>query len=138
MIFSKQFVFPSEGRFHVILLTDKVVDFVQECGISNGQVIVFFQHTTGSIIIDEYETGILADLKDMFERITPTEYAYKHHIREVDFNGHAHLRSALMQASVTIPIIDGKLALGTYQDIILIDDQVEQEPRFVFVQVNGE
>ncbi len=138
MIVNKQLLLPSDGRFNVILLTDRVSDIVRESGISNGLVIVFFQHTTGSIIIDEYETGILADLKDLFEKITPTDYPYKHHIREVDFNGHAHLRSALMQVSVTIPLIEGILALGTYQDIILIDDQVEQEPRYVIVQVNGE
>jgi secondary thiamine-phosphate synthase enzyme len=138
MILSRQIEVLSEGRFQVTVITDQVSDFVKESGIQNGQVMIFFQHTTGAVIIDEYETGILADMIDMFERLAPTNYPYKHHLREVDYNGHAHMRLALMQAGVTVPVINGKMALGTYQDILLIDDQVEQEPRFLILQVNGE
>jgi secondary thiamine-phosphate synthase enzyme len=138
MILSRQIEVQSEGRFQVTVLTDRVADFVKESGLEDGQVTVFFQHTTGAVIIDEYETGILADMIDMFERIAPTNYPYKHHLREVDYNGHAHMRLALMQAGVTVPVIKGKMALGTYQDILLIDDQVEREPRFLIFQVMGE
>jgi len=99
---------------------------------------VFFQHTTGAVIVGEHETGIVADLEDMFERIIPTNYPLKHHIRRVDFNGHAHLRAALMPTSVTIPIIQGKLALGTFQEILVIDDQIDQEPRYLILQAMGE
>jgi secondary thiamine-phosphate synthase enzyme len=74
----------------------------------------------------------------MFERITPSDYPYKHHIRAVDFNGHAHLRAALMPTSVTVPVIQGKLALGTHQEILVIDDQIDQEPRYLILQIMGE
>jgi secondary thiamine-phosphate synthase enzyme len=138
MILSKQILVPSDGNFNVVVLTDQVADFVRESGIQNGQVLVFFQHTTGAIIINEYDTGLLVDLKDMFERLTPTAYPYKHHLREVDYNGQAHLRLALMQTAVTVPVVNGRLALGTYQDILMIDDQVEQQPRYLILQATGE
>ena len=138
MILSRQIELLSDGRFNVLNITDQVADFVQTSGIQNGQVLVFFQHTTGAVIIGEHETGIVADLEDMFERIIPTNYPFKHHIRAVDFNGHAHLRAALMPTSVTIPVVQGKLALGTYQEILVIDDQTDQEPRYLILQVMGE
>jgi secondary thiamine-phosphate synthase enzyme len=120
------------------VLTDRVAEFVGQTGIRNGQVLVHFMHTTGAIIINEYDVGILTDMLDMFERLAPTDYPYKHHRREVDYNGHAHLRLALMQPNVTVPLVNGRLGLGTYQDILVIDDQVEQSPRYVIVQVMGE
>ena len=138
MVITKQITLPSDGHFNFINVTDKVKDFVQSTQIKQGQVLVYFQHSTGAIIIGEHEAGIMADLQDALERITPTDYPYKHHIREVDFNGHAHLRAALMQTSVTIPIVDGQMTLGTYQEILVIDDQVEQEPRTLILQVMGE
>ena len=138
MILSRQIELLSDGRFNVLNITDQVADFVQTSGIQNGQVLVFFQHTTGAVIIGEHETGIVTDLEDMFERIIPTNYPFKHHIRAVDFNGHAHLRAALMPTSVTIPVVQGKLALGTYQEILVIDDQTDQEPRYLILQAMGE
>ena len=138
MIIAKQIELLSDGHFNVLNITDQVADFVQDSGIQNGQVLVFFQHTTGAVIVGEHETGIVADLEDMFERIIPTNYPFKHHIRAVDFNGHAHLRAALMPTSVTIPVIQGKLALGTFQEILVIDDQIDQEPRYLILQVMGE
>lgn len=138
MIISKQLKLYSDGRFNVINITDQVREFLGTTKMKNGQVCVFFQHTTGAVIIGEHEPGIVADLEDMFERITPTDYPYIHHIRAIDFNGHAHLRAAILQTSVTIPFIDGKLALGTYQEVLVIDDQVDQEPRYLILQAMGE
>ena len=138
MVISSQITLQSDGHFNVINITDKVKDFVQSSGIQHGHVQIFFQHTTGAVIIGEHEAGIMADLQELLERITPTNYDYKHHIRKVDFNGHAHLRAALMQTSVTVPIVDGKMTLGTYQEILVIDDQVDQEPRSLMLQVMGE
>jgi secondary thiamine-phosphate synthase enzyme len=138
MVVSKQIKLQSDGGFNVINITDQVAEFVRSAGIYEGQLCVYFQHTTGAVIIGEHEPGIIADFQDMLERITPTYYPYKHHIRAYDFNGHAHLRAALMQTSVTIPVMNGKMTLGTYQEILVIDDQVDQEPRYLILQVLGE
>ena len=137
MIFSEQIKVASDGRFNVINITREVKEVLMKSGIINGQVLVFYQHTTGSVLIGEFEAGIVADWKDMFERIAPSNYAYKHHIRAVDFNGHAHCRASIMPTQVTIPVLNGKLALGTYQEILVIDDQVDKEPRYLIVQIMG-
>ena len=138
MIVSKQIELLSDGRFNVMNITDQVKNFVHVSGVQTGQALVFYQHTTGAVIVGEHETGIVADLEDMFERIIPSNYPFKHHIRAVDFNGHAHLRAALMPTSVTIPVVQGKLALGTFQEILVIDDQIDHEPRYLILQVMGE
>lgn len=138
VIACRQLTLYTEGNFDVINITQQVVDFVTTSGVQNGQITVFFQHTTGAVIIGEHETGIIVDLQEMLQRLAPREHSYKHHLRNVDFNGHAHVRTALMPTSVTIPIVNGKLALGKYQDILVIDDQIEQEPRTLLLQIMGE
>lgn len=138
MVISKQIELLSDGHFNVINITDKVREFVWESGVVNGHLYVFYQHTTGAVIIGEHESGILADLEEMFERISPFSHPYKHHIRAVDYNGHAHLRAAIMPTEVGAPIVAGNLAMGTYQEILVIDDQVDKEPRYVMLQAMGE
>ena len=138
MIVSEQITLESDGCFNVICITGQVREILERSRIRQGQALVFYQHTTGSVLIAEFEAGIVADWKDMFERIAPSGYNYKHHIRSVDFNGHAHCRAAIMPTQVTIPVMDGKLAMGTYHDILVIDDQVDREPRYLIVQIMGE
>jgi thiamine phosphate synthase YjbQ (UPF0047 family) len=65
-------------------------------------------------------------------------HEYIHHLRAVDYNGHAHVRAALMPTQVVIPILGGELLLGTYQEVLVIDDQTDPAPRFVIIQVSGE
>ena len=138
MVYSKQIELFSKGGFEVMNLTGQVGEFLEESGLRNGRVYVFYQHSTGSVIIGEHETGIMADLYDILQRIAPETYHYKHHIRDVDFNGHAHIHAALMQPEVSVPVINGALALGTYQDILVIDEQVDAEPRYLILQAMGD
>ncbi len=130
-------ILPGEG-FAVQNITHLVNDFVSSAGILQGQLTLFYKHTTGSIIIGEHETGIIADLEDAFESIAPSDGEYLHHQRGVDFNGYAHIRAAMMPTSVVIPINDGNLVLGTHQEILVVDNQPEELPRYVFLQVAGE
>jgi len=138
MFYTKQIFLDTAGNFSVVNVTDQVRDFVTSTGVKHGQVLVFYKHTTGAVIIGEHEAGIIADLQDMFERIAPVLYDYKHHLKGVDFNGHAHMRSALMTINVTIPILEGELLLGNHQEILVIDDQTEPAPRHLVIQVTGE
>jgi secondary thiamine-phosphate synthase enzyme len=138
MIATKQIELDSHGFFSVTNITDQVRDFVKSTGIQHGQALVFYRHTTGAVIIGEHEPGIIADIQEMFERIAPMKHEYIHHLRAVDFNGHAHVRSALMTINVVIPVFEGQLLLGTYQEILVIDDQTDPAPRYVVIQVSGE
>lgn len=130
-------VFPGAG-FAVQNITHLVDEFVGSSGIELGQVIILYKHTTGSIIVGEHEAGIIADLGGLWETLTPEEGEYYHHLREVDFNGYAHLRAALMPTSIVIPIENSKLVLGTHQEILVVDSQPEEFPRYVYIQVSGE
>ena len=128
----------SSGNFTVVNITDQVRDFVVSTGVAHGQVLVFYKHTTGAVLIAEHEAGIIADLQDTLERISPVSYEYLHHFKGLDSNGYAHVRSALLTVSVTIPILNSEMLLGSYQEILVIDDQTESAPRQVVLQVIGE
>jgi secondary thiamine-phosphate synthase enzyme len=138
MIITKELTLQSNGILEVMNITEDVREFVKSTGVIEGKVNVFYRHTTGGVIIGEHEAGIVADLNDMFERIIPTRNEYLHHIRAVDFNGHAHIRSALLTISVEVPISGSDLLLGTYQEILAIDMQIDKNPRYVILQVWGE
>ena len=138
MFYTTQIDLDTAGNFSVVNVTDRVRDFVASTGVDHGHVLVFYKHTTGAVIIGEHEAGIIADMQDMFERLAPASDEYKHHLKKVDFNGHAHMRSALMTINITVPILDGQLLLGKYQEILVIDDQTEIAPRHLVIQVCGD
>ena len=119
-------------------ITHLVNEFLSQTGVQEGQLIVFYKHTTGSIIIGEHEAGIIADLEDTLEVLAPKDGKYIQHLREVDFNGYAHIRSKFMPTSVIVPIHEGRLVLGTHQEIQVVDNQPEELPRYVVLQVTGE
>ena len=118
-------------------ITHLVSQFVTQAGVKEGQLIVFYKHTTGSIIIGEHEAGIIADLQDTLEKIAPSDGKYIQHLRQVDYNGYAHIRSKFMPTSVVVPIHNGRMVLGTHQEIQVVDNQPEEVPRYVFLQVTG-
>jgi secondary thiamine-phosphate synthase enzyme len=138
MVYSDTFAFESQGVFFTLNITEQIRSRIQASGIKQGIVLVFYQHTTGGIIIIEHEAGFLVDLEDMLERLVPAEAVYAHHLRDYDHNGAAHVRNALIPPSVSLPVISGDLALGEYQDILVVDMQPELKKRFILIQVVGE
>ncbi len=130
-------VSPGPG-FALQNITHLVTDFVESSGVREGQVTVFFKHTTGSVFIGEHESGIIADIERALESIAPSDGTYLHHRRELDFNGSAHVRAAFMPTSVVIPIHEGNLVLGTHQEIMVTNGQPEELPRYIVLQVMGE
>jgi secondary thiamine-phosphate synthase enzyme len=137
-ILTEKLTLLSEGDFFATNITEQVRDVVRASGVQEGIVSVFYQHTTGAILIIEHEAGILVDLEDVLERMIPISHDYKHHLRGYDENGAAHVRAALLNSSVTIPLLDGDLLLGTYQEILAIDMDPKVKTRTVIVQVMGE
>lgn len=137
-VFTKSLTLILDGDFCVANITEQVRSAVQESGIQAGIALVFYPHTTGAVTLVEHEAGIIVDLEDVLERIAPAGHDYKHHIRGYDTNGAAHVRTALLTTSVTIPVIDSDLLLGTYQEILAINMDAEAPTRTVVVQVMGE
>lgn len=138
MIHRQELSLVSEGDFHAFNVTDQVRDVVAQSGIRDGSALIFYRHTTGAVLIVEHEAGILVDLEDVLEKVVPVAADYKHHLRGYDSNGAAHVRTALLNVSTTVPVVDGDLLLGSYQEILVVDMDSGQKARKVLVQVMGE
>ncbi len=119
-------------------ITSAIGVTVGKSRIKNGIVTIFCPGSTGSVTTIEYESGVLEDLKQAVERIAPSNTPYAHDQRWGDGNGFSHVRAALLGPSVTVPIIQGEMALGTWQQVVFIDFDNRSRRRKIVVQVMGE
>jgi len=138
MVQSSRITLNTRGNADTHNLTEAVADTVRDSGLSSGTVTVFCPSSTSALTTIEYESGALADLKRAFDEIAPAGREYRHNERWHDGNGHSHLRAALLGPSLTIPFVDGRLTLGTWQQILYIDFDIKPRRRELVVQVMGE
>lgn len=122
----------------MIDLTQEAEARVGESGIRDGLMVAFVPGSTAALTTMEYESGALNDLARAIERLAPLEAAYDHDRRWGDGNGCSHVRAALMKPSLCVPVLDGRLALGTWQQIILLDFDNRPRRRRVIIQISGE
>jgi secondary thiamine-phosphate synthase enzyme len=123
------------GNGHIVDLTEGVARIVTTAGVDRGVVTVFAVGSTVAVTTMEYEPGGVADLQRLLERLIPAQGDYEHNRLNHDTNSHAHLRAALIGPSETIPVVDGRPALGVWQQIVLIDFDDRPRERTVSVQV---
>jgi secondary thiamine-phosphate synthase enzyme len=128
----------TQGFCDIHDLTGRVEKIVGESGIRNGIVTVFVPGATAGVTTIEYEGGAVADLKRAIERLAPEREHYQHDARWGDGNGFAHVRAALLGPSLSIPLAQETLQLGTWQQIILVDFDNRPRHRDVVVQIVGE
>ncbi len=128
----------TKGFNDVLDLTDRVSGVVREAGISNGTVTVFVPGSTAGITTLEYERGAIEDLKKAIERLVPSEAHYDHNERWGDGNGFAHVRAALLGPSLSVPVVEGDPALGTWQQVILVDFDNRPRRREILIHCVGE
>ncbi len=128
----------TRGNNHTVDITPQVSRAVQKSGLKSGIASVFVPGSTGGITTIEYESGAIQDLDELLERLVPRDVDYKHNLRWGDGNGHSHLRASLVGPSLTVPFSGGKLMLGTWQQIVLVDFDNRSRQREVIVQVLGE
>ena len=138
MVVSEFISLQTKGFNDIIDITPSVKAVVENSGIKNGTVTVFCSGSTGAVTTIEYESGVLEDLKKAIERMAPSDIAYSHDHRWGDGNGFSHVRAALLGPSLTVPIMGGALALGTWQQIVFIDCDNRKRQRKIIVQVIGE
>ena len=132
-VYSETIRFSTRGEIEFVDLTSKVEDIVEKAGIKNGIVHIFAPHATGIIILTENEPGLLADIKNFLERIIPKIGSYRH-----PSNAHSHIRSMLLPPDKTLPIVNGRVALGTWQSILFVETDVYPRQRTIIIQVIGE
>jgi secondary thiamine-phosphate synthase enzyme len=128
----------THGNTDIIDITQKVAEVVNSSSLTNGLVTVFCPSSTSGVTTLEYEPGVQQDLKRIFDELVPAEDVYLHDEAWHDGNGHSHVRAALLKASLTIPLVDGLLTLGTWQQIVYIDFDTRQRKREIIVQVMGD
>jgi len=121
----------TRGDGEIVDLTDGVRTIVENAGVERGTVTVFVTGSTAAITTMEYEPGGVQDLTDALERLVPAAGEYEHNRRNHDTNAHAHMRAALIGASESIPLVAGKLVLGTWQQIVLLDFDDSERARTV-------
>ena len=129
--------FSTRGDADVVDLTGGVAAAVAESGVVDGRVTAFVRGSTAAITTMELEPGGVHDLRELLERLIPTHGDYEHNRLNHDTNSHAHQRASLIGASEVIPITGGRLALGTWQQLVLIDFDDRSRERTVIVQVAG-
>ena len=125
-----------QGDTHDI--TSVVTTAVGASGQRAGIATVFIVGSTAAIMTIEFEPGAIADLNDVLERLAPRQGEYAHHLRWGDDNGSSHVRAALLGSSVTIPFVDGEVALGRWQQVVLLECDTRPRTRDLVVQVVGE
>ena len=137
-VVTKYLNFDTKGNADIVDITDDVTVAVNGSGIQDGIVTVFAPGSTMAVTTLEYEPGLVFDLTQALERIAPQEMTYQHNERWHDGNGHSHVRASLLGQSETFPIINGNVALGTWQQIICIDLDNRPRSRKLIVQIVGE
>jgi secondary thiamine-phosphate synthase enzyme len=137
-VVSLGFSLQTHGNGEVVDITQKVSEVVRNSGLTSGIVTVFVPGATAGVTTIEFEPGLVEDLDEMFDRIIPQDLEYHHNLRWHDGNGHAHVRAALLGPSLTVPFSNGKLTLGIWQQLVLVDFDNKSRSRDLSCQVMGE
>ena len=127
----------TQGHGDVVDLSAGLAEVLRTCELRRGVVSVFVEGSTAAVTTMEYEPGGVEDLRAALERLVPAAGAYAHNRLNADDNAHAHLRASLVGPSVSVPLVDARLVLGTWQQVVLLDFDTRPRDRRVHVQVVG-
>lgn len=138
MVVTKRIQFETGGDADVVDITGEVARAIAESGLESGMVTVFSPSATSALTTIEYEAGCVRDLQRLFDEIAHPDRKYAHNARWGDGNGHSHVRAALLGPSLTVPFVEGRMTLGTWQQIIFVDFDNRSRRRELVAQVMGE
>ena len=128
----------TESDTDIVDITGLVASHLTQSKFRHGAMILFVPGSTGALTTIEYESGVIQDLRDAIERLVPRDVPYAHDRRWGDGNGYSHVRAALLGPSLHIPVVDGRLSLGTWQQVVLINFDNRARRRRLIVQLMGE
>ena len=138
-VISRQLQVNMKGNTEIENITGVIQKFVSDTDIQAGTITIFVKHTTASVMIIEDEPGIRADTQQFWNQLIPADSAWQHNTRNPgEDNGHSHLRGQMQGPSLTIPFNNGTLALGTWQQIVLVDFDTRPRTREIILQMIGE
>jgi len=137
-VFTGSFRIRTSAKDDIVDVTGDVQGVVTGSGIGRGLACVFVAGSTAAITTIEFEPGLVADMRRAMDRLYPKGEDYEHHRRWGDGNGHSHVRASALGPSLTVPVVDGRLLLGTWQQIVFLELDVRPRERDITVQVLGE
>jgi secondary thiamine-phosphate synthase enzyme len=135
---TREMTLQSRGNCDIIDVTSEVANHVEKSGIDNGIVTLFVVGSTAGITTIEHEPNLLSDFNDMWDRVIPQNITYQHNKTWGDGNGHSHVRASTLGASLTVPFVNKRLTLGTWQQIIFVDFDNRPRSRKIAIQILGE
>ena len=135
---TQRIIIDTSGGVQVIDITSQVQKLLAESNLKDGLATVFIPGSTATVTTIEYEPGLIEDFSRLMEKIAPSNIPYNHDKRWGDGNGFSHVRAALIGPSMNVPFSDGKLSLGTWQQIVYVDFDTRPRKREIIVQVMGE
>ncbi len=138
MIYRDELTLNTQGDTDIIDITQDIEEIVHTSGVNDGILCLFVPGSTASVTTIEAESGVINDLKSAIERMAPLDISYEHDRRWGDGNGHAHVRAAILGPSLSMPVSNGKLLHGTWQQIVLIDFDNRPRERNIHVHIIGE
>lgn len=137
--FSESIARSTKGNNHILDITGDVLKLVEESGVRTGQLVAMVIGSTAGLTTLEFEPGLVNhDIAAAMERVAPEDGHYVHEGTWGDNNGHSHVRAALMGASVALPIVEGRLPMGTWQQVVLVDFDTRPRERSIVVTIVGE
>jgi secondary thiamine-phosphate synthase enzyme len=137
-VFTKTLTFQTKGSDDMVDVTMRVQDVLSDSGLTKGIVTVFVPGSTASVTTIEYEPGLIKDFPRAMEKLAPTGAHYDHDARWGDGNGNAHVRASTIGPGLVVPFENGRMLLGTWQQIVFIDFDNRPRARSLIVQVMGE
>ena len=137
MVHQQQFTFSTRGHGEMRDITDEVASAVGQSGIKTGMVQVFSIGSTAAVGAIEFEPGLQRDLPELLDRLIPPSRQYGHEQAWHDGNGHSHLQATVLGPSLTVPVTDGQLVLGTWQQVVHLECDLRPRQRTVVVTVLG-
>ena len=137
-IINKRIKFNTKGNGDLINITNEISQLLESSGLKNGSITVFNIGSTAAITTFEYEPGLIKDVRELYEKIAPSNKHYHHDETWGDANGFSHLRAALQGPSLTLPFDNGNLLLGTWQQVVLAEFDNRPRQRQIVVQIIGE
>src|SRR5437016_13334993 len=135
---SQELRFRTHGEGEILDITDQTQRVIESSRMRSGVAVLFVLGSTGAITTIEYEPGLLADLHVALERLVPKDASYEHEKGWHDGNGHSHIRASMIGPDLSVPFRDGKLTLGTLQQIVFLELDIRPRDRTVIVQLVGE
>ncbi|MDW8036572.1 MAG: secondary thiamine-phosphate synthase enzyme YjbQ [Thermoguttaceae bacterium] len=138
MVYQEHVTISTQGHRHIQDLTDRVAEVVRRSGIRTGLAHVFHVGSTGAVGTIEFEPGLCHDLPELLDRLIPPSRQYAHEQTWHDGNGHSHLQATCLGPSITVPVAEGQLVLGTWQQIFHLECDIRPRRRTIVVTVFGE